>query len=68
VNAYKAAEGWSEFKQIQPITALGINSLCQDGRTFDVYNLQGRKVLNDANNLDGLPKGVYIVNGRKIVK
>ena len=68
VNAYKAAEGWSEFKQIQPITALGINGLCQDGRTFDVYNLQGRKVLNDANNLDGLPRGVYIVNGRKIVK
>ena len=68
VNAYKGAEGWSEFKQIQPITALGINGLCQDDRTFDVYNLQGRKVLDDAKNLDGLPKGVYIVNGRKIVK
>ena len=37
-------------------------------QTFDVYNLQGRKVLSRVSSLDGLPKGMYIVNGKKIVK
>ena len=32
-----------------------------------VWTMDGRKVRNDASSLDGLPKGVYIVNGRKVV-
>lgn len=36
---------------------------------FDVYNLQGVRVRQNVNNLDGLNKGIYIVNGKKhIVK
>ena len=35
---------------------------------FDVYDLSGRKVLNQTTSLDGLPDGIYIVNGRKILK
>jgi uncharacterized protein YjdB len=35
---------------------------------FDVYDLNGRKVLNKATSLDGLSDGVYIVNGKKVVK
>jgi uncharacterized protein YjdB len=35
---------------------------------FDVYDLSGRKVLNKVTSLDGLPNGIYIVNGRKILK
>ena len=34
----------------------------------DVYDLNGRLVKQGALNLDGLRKGVYIVNGKKIVK
>ena len=34
---------------------------------FDVYDLNGRKVLDKATSLDGLSNGVYIVNGKKIV-
>jgi uncharacterized protein YjdB len=34
---------------------------------FDVYDLSGRKVLNQVTSLDGLPNGIYIVNGRKVV-
>jgi uncharacterized protein YjdB len=34
---------------------------------FDVYDLGGRKVLNQVTSLDGLPNGIYIVNGRKVV-
>lgn len=36
---------------------------------FDVYNLQGVRVRQNVNSLDGLNKGIYIVNGKKhIVK
>ena len=37
-------------------------------KTFDVYNLQGRKVASQVTSLDGLRKGIYIINGKKIVK
>ena len=33
----------------------------------DVYTLQGHKVRTKATTLKGLPKGVYIVNGNKVV-
>lgn len=33
----------------------------------DIYNLQGQKVRSNATSLEGLPKGVYIINGKKIV-
>ena len=35
---------------------------------FDVYDLSGRKVLQQVISLDGLPDGIYIVNGKKILK
>lgn len=36
---------------------------------FDVYNLQGVRVRQNVNSLDGLNKGIYIVSGKKhIVK
>ena len=35
---------------------------------FDVYDLSGRKVLNQTTSLDGLPDGIYIVNGKKVLK
>ena len=39
-----------------------------DGRPFDVYTVTGRKVCHQVTTLKGLPKGVYIVNGKKVVK
>jgi uncharacterized protein YjdB len=35
---------------------------------FDVYDLSGRKVLNQVTSLDGLANGIYIVNGKKVLK
>lgn len=32
---------------------------------YNVFTLDGRKVLTHAKSLDGLPKGTYIVNGKK---
>lgn len=50
----------------------GINDVAADtdgdGR-FRVYNMQGVNVLNttDRNDLNNLPKGLYIINGKKIM-
>ena len=35
---------------------------------FDVYDLSGRKVLHQVTSLDGLSDGIYIVNGKKVLK
>ena len=35
---------------------------------FDVYDLSGRKVRHQVTSLDGLPDGIYIVNGKKVLK
>ena len=35
---------------------------------YDVYDLSGHKVRHQVNSLDGLPDGIYIVNGRKMLK
>ena len=34
-------------------------------KVFNVYDLNGNKVLDKANSLSGIEKGVYIVNGKK---
>ena len=41
----------------------------QDGQAFDIYTLSGIKVRSQATTTDGLPKGIYLINGKKhIVK
>ena len=46
----------------------GIEEVTLEEWPADVYDLNGRMVKAQAENLDGLPKGVYIVNGKKFVK
>ena len=67
VDLYKAAPVWCEFKNILAIGSTGIKEiLMTDGEAHDVYNLQGRKVKAKATSLEGLPRGVYVVKGKKI--
>ena len=41
----------------------------QDGQAFDIYSLNGIKMRSQAATTDGLPKGIYLINGKKhIVK
>ena len=35
---------------------------------YDVYDLSGRKVRNQVTSLEGLPNGLDIVNGKKLLK
>lgn len=46
----------------------GIDQMENNGvQAYDVYTLQGIQVLKGASSLNGLQKGIYIVNGKKVV-
>lgn len=56
---------WSEEKTFS-FTSSGINSVTLGGNaSITIYDLQGRPIGND---LNALRKGVYIINGKKVVK
>lgn len=44
----------------------GIDHAATNGKAFDIYNIQGQKIRSNAQTFDGLSKGVYIVNGKKV--
>jgi hypothetical protein len=71
VDAYKAAPGWNDFKNIVAIGSIttGIKGIeMTEGETFDVFNLNGQKVKSQATSLEGLPNGIYVVKGKKVIK
>ena len=68
MEKYRAAEGWGEFINILEINATGISGIITGGKAYNVYDMNGRKVRTATTSLDGLPKGIYIVNGRKVIK
>ena len=45
-----------------------IKDIQKGSKPFDVYSLNGVKIRKGVTSLDGLPRGLYIVNGRKVVK
>jgi hypothetical protein len=46
------------------IDAMGAKVMQQDG----IFNLKGQKITGKVSDLEKLPKGVYIINGEKVVK
>lgn len=44
-----------------------ISRILASGKPFDVFTLSGQKVRSQATTLEGLSKGIYIVEGRKVV-
>ena len=63
ISAYQQAEGWKEFLNIESLTT-GISSIKQEiGKNAPVYHLNGTRVKNTKN----MPKGVYIINGKKVM-
>ena len=47
--------------------AVGIETVQVNSNLFDIYNLQGKVVRKNAKDLNGLPKGIYIVKGQKLI-
>ena len=46
----------------------GISKISTDEKSSEVYDIQGRRISSGTESLNGLPKGVYIVNGHKVIK
>ena len=68
INAYKQAPQWKEFFFIEGTTGI-TNTVYNKAGLADVYTIDGAKRLSKASTdeINALPKGVYIVNGKKII-
>lgn len=69
VELYKQALIWKDFQHIIPLSTnpTGINGVTKtEDEPFDIYNLQGQKVKSKATSLEGLTRGIYIINGKKV--
>ena len=68
IDAYKQAPQWKEFFFIEGTTGI-TNTVYNKAGLADVYTIDGTKRLSKASTdeINALPKGVYIVNGKKII-
>ena len=69
IDAYKKVYIWKGFFLIEGSTTGIINNIYNKIDNVDVYTIDGVKCLSKANvnEINALPKGVYIVNGKKII-
>ena len=67
--AYKQADQWKDFSLIEGSTTGITNTVYNKAGLADVYTINGAKRLSKASTeeINALPKGVYIVNGKKII-
>lgn len=69
VEQYRSTPGWKNFARIvEEGDDTSIRVSPTDDEAFDVYDLSGRKVRTGITNVKKLPKGIYIINGKKVVK
>ena len=69
LDAYKQAYQWEDFSLIEGSTTGITNTVYNNSGLADVYTIDGTKRLSKASTdeINALPKGVYIVNGKKII-
>ena len=69
LDAYKQADQWKDFLLIEGSTTGITNTVYNNSALADVYTIDGTKRLSKASTdeINALPKGVYIVNGKKII-
>ena len=69
IDAYKQADQWKDFFLIEGSTTGITNTVYNKAGLADVYTIDGTKRLSKASTdeINALPKGVYIVNGKKII-
>jgi uncharacterized protein YjdB len=69
VTVLSVAEARSVFGEDDGTTAIeNLDESPAAVEPYDVYDLSGRKVRHQVTSLDGLPKGIYIINGKKVLK
>ena len=69
LDAYKQAPQWKDFLLIEGSTTGITNTVYNKAGLADVYTIDGTKRLSKASTdeINALPKGMYIVNGKKII-
>jgi len=69
VDAYKKTDEWKDFFLIEGTTTGIINNIYNKTENADVYTIDGIKRLSKASvsEINALPKGIYIINGKKII-
>ena len=69
LDAYKQAYQWEDFLLIEGSTTGITNNVYNKAELADVYTIDGTRRLSKASTdeINALPKGVYIVNGKKII-
>ena len=69
LDAYKQADQWKDFLLIEGSTTGITNTVYNNSGLADVYTIDGTRRLSKASTdeINALPKGVYIVNGKKII-
>ena len=69
LDAYKQADQWKDFFLIEGSTTGITNTVYNNSGLADVYTIDGTKRLSKASTdeINALPKGMYIVNGKKII-
>ena len=69
LDTYKQAYPWEDFLLIEGSTTGITNTAYNNSGLADVYTIDGTKRLSKASTdeINALPKGVYIVNGKKII-
>ncbi len=69
LDAYKQAYQWKDFSLIEGSTTGITNTVYNNSGLADVYTINGTRRLSkaSADEINALPKGVYIVNGKKII-
>ena len=65
LERYQAASVWKNFWTIKEFAPTGIEQLTIDNGQLTIYDLKGRKI--EVEDLRELEKGVYIINGRKVL-
>ncbi|MCH5220576.1 MAG: hypothetical protein J1F20_08405 [Muribaculaceae bacterium] len=71
-EAYASAQYWSSFNNIIDDVTAGVESIETDFNNVEganVYDLSGRCVIVNvsADRINDLNKGIYIVNGKKVL-
>ena len=69
LDAYKQAYQWKDFLLIEDNTTGITNTVYNNSGLADVYTIDGTKRISKASTdeINALPKGMYIVNGKKII-
>lgn len=68
VEVYKSDIEWGLFNDIRPMSVSVDSPDTYSSQKVEVYNLQGVRVASNSQEMTKLPAGIYIVNGKKVIK